>query len=258
MSYATVAYIPPDSECTRAFIRNIIRFKPRYPLLTYSDQPDAVTDRTIKNPELARHKGNRVAVHNMVFLEGLKMADELGLKRFIYLEADCRVGCDYWDEVLFKEAEQYPSAFACGTPAVFNTTSMPDHLAKPVRDYIARFTEATGLTVPVYPCSLRVKRSAMFLMGALTVFNTAIACDVFAGYKRDPITLARKIPAFDLHFGCRVQRLFSAKAPDKLPFLTKSYSSYKNHGLDYDQRIEALKGGRFVAVHQVKTAEDCL
>lgn len=255
MSYATLAYVPsiprlhPD-----AFLRSLSAYKTRYPVILYGEDQEL----KIPDPAPAKLSKNKVAVNNLVFLAGLGIAQTNGIKRFIYLETDCRVGCDYWDEKMFAEAEPHKDSFAVGSPAVYNRKAMTRLQEQTIDSYCKSYENAVGIPVANFQAKVPRPIGCWFLMGAGCVYSTAIAADIFLGFERDMADKAVQKPAFDLFFGMRCVQLFGINAPKKLPFLTCSFSSYGTKVSTEEERIRWLKEKRFCLIHQVKSNNDCL
>lgn len=258
MSTAILAYVPdiprlyPD-----AFLRNLNAYRTDSPVILYScGRRDGCE--LIPDPTPIKSSKNRVAIHNLVFLAGLRIAQEKGFKRFIYLELDCRVGCDYWDREILADSDQHRDMFVSGTPAIYNRAAMTGAQKAYTDEYCGRFTKDTGFTVPVFPSKNKRPIGCVFMMGAGAVYNTAVAADLFMGFERDSMSKASKTPAFDLFIGMRCVQLFGLHATKKLPYLSRSFSTYSNKFTTEKERIEMLKSGRVVLTHQVKSNTDCL
>lgn len=257
MKYAILAYVPPARLNSEAFVRNLKHYKTKYPVVWYSEEPGPYIV-PIPDPTSIKLSKNRVAIHNRIYLHGLEIAQKMKLKRFIYLESDCRVGCDHWDEAMFNEAEPYKDMFASGTPGVYNSKAMPHAQEISVQHYCARYTSATGFKMPVFEAKTPRPTGCLFIMGAGAVYNTAIMADLFMGFERDANQKAIQVPAFDLFIGMRCAKLFGPNAVNKLPFLTRSFSSYGSKINSESDRIDMLRTGRSCLVHQVKGNEDCI
>lgn len=258
MSNAILAYVPdiprlhPD-----AFLRNLNSYKTESEVILYSCSKRDGCE-LIPDPTPIKSSKNRVAIHNLVFLAGLKIAEQRGVKRFIYLELDCRVGYDYWDKAMFDEVKDCRDMFMAGTPARYNRDAMPGKQKFHTDQYCALYEEATGFKVPVFPSKVKRPLGCVFLMGAGSIMNTAVASDLFLGFEKDSISKASKTPAFDLFIGMRCVQLFGVNATMKLPFLMKSFSTYGNKVNTEKDRIEMVKSGKWALVHQIKSNNDCL
>jgi hypothetical protein len=258
MSTAILAYVPniprlyPD-----AFLRNLKAFKTDSPVILYSCSKQEGMEE-IPDPTPIKLCKNRVAIHNLVFLAGVKIAQRENIKRFIYLELDCRVGRDCWDRDMLVEASQHKDMFVAGTPACYNEVAMTHAQSVSATQYIHRYTESTGLPVPVFPPKTKRPIGCVFIMGAGAVYNTSVMVDLFMGFERDINSKAKNVPAFDLFIGMRCVQLFGPRATNKLPFLTCSHSTYSNKFSTEKDRIEMLKSGKACLIHQVKSDTDCL
>lgn len=258
MSTAILAYVPNLPRLyPGSFLRNIRAFKTESPVILYScSKQDGMEE--IPDPTPIKLSKNKVAIHNLVFLAGVRIAQRENIKRFIYLEMDCRVGRDYWDREMFNEAAQHKDMFVAGTPACYNQPAMTPMQKAFISEYIGRYTDASGRTVPVFPAKTKRPIGCVFIMGAGAVYNTSVMADLFMGFERDINSKAKNVPAFDLFVGMRCVQLFGPRATNKLPFLTCSYSTYSNKFNTERDRIEMLKSGKACLIHQVKSDTDCL
>lgn len=257
--YATLTYLPPARLNRDAFLRNLLAFKHEYPIIFYSDEPQPGLDVVpIPDPTSIKRSQNRVSIHNYVYLQGLKIAQDRGLKRFLYVESDSRAGHDYWDKRIFDEAEPYKDMFAAGTPSIYQEKSMQTPQLNSVLLAANRYKAATGFSVPMFNAKKPRPLGAWFIMGSCAVYPVAISADIMMGFERDMHQKAIKTPAFDLFIGLRCLQLFGAKAVQKLPFLTSVFSTFGNKINTEQDRIEMVKSGRYSLVHQIKSNESCV
>ena len=257
-NYATLCYVPKiDRLNYAAFLRNIRAYKSTYPIIFYSDEPEEGWH-TINDPSPVKKSANRVGIQNLAFLEGLRIAEQHKLTRFIYLELDCRVCRDGWDADVFAEAEQYKDMFVSGTPARYNMDKATPAQSAYIKEYTDSYTDATGFKVPSFKAKLGRPLGCLFIMGGGACFNAAVTSELFMGYERAVMEKAVKAPAFDLFIGLRACQLFKEKAVTKLPFLTSVFSTYSNQINTEKQRIEMAKSGRWSILHQIKSSDDCL
>lgn len=258
MNKAILAYIPDVSRMhPESFLRNIRHYKTDIPIILYGENSSQV-DVTIPDPAPVKSSKNRVGIHNLVFLHGLEIAQKKRIDRFLYMELDCRIGCDHWAEKMFEEVEHRRDMFMAGTIACYNTKAMKPAQAKAAQDYCSEYTKATGFKVPVFEAKQPRPVGCVFIMGGASIFNTAVASDIFLGFERDLHQKAIQKPAYDLFLGMRTAQLFGANATNKLPFLTCSFSSYGSKINTEAERIEMLRTGKVCAIHQVKTNNNCI
>lgn len=258
MSYCTFAYYPPVHRLNpEQFKRNVDNFKSTHPVIWFSDEP---LDGMIKiaDPSPIKKSANRVGVNNLLFLEALKIAEREGIKRFCYLESDCRVCYDGWDGVLFEQAEKYPDMFCAGTIAVYNRHKFTPLQSKWVDAAIADYTSHTGFKVPEFKSKSARPLGCLFIMGGGAVFSAPIMSELFQGYERMLYDKAVSSAAFDLHIGLRCYQLFKERAVQKLPFLPACFSTYGNRINTEKDRIAMARSGKFAVVHQIKSSDTCL
>lgn len=258
---ASIAYLPTrESLNAQAFLFNLGHYKTRHPVLFYSDA-DVEGCHRIDNAEVLKGHRNRTAIHNYVFLSGLKMALERGLDRFIYLEPDVRVGCDDWDGKIFREADEFtcPDGMVCaGTPCIWNASEMPITMREAVNQYMNRYRKASGFAPPAFHSrtkdfQTRPGNNCLFIMGAGAVYDVPAMMKIFHKAMDNPMVYATQIQAFDLHIGLWCARAYGSGAIDRMPWLRSIWSGYKDKVYDQQQREEMLVNGKVCLVHQIKT-----
>lgn len=258
MKKAILSYVPPHERLhPESFLKNLRHYKTDIPVILYSDKPqDGMLP--IPDPTPIKVSKNRIAIQNLVFLSGVEIAQKQDIERFLYLEADCRIGCDFWAEQMMEEVETNRDMFCAGTPAIFNSKAMTHAQEIAAQHYCLRYTQVTGFKVPVFEAKTPRPVGCVFIMGAGSIFNTAVAADLFLGFERDKMQKAMDKPAFDLWVGLRCVHLFGPNAVNKLPFLTRSFSSYGSKINSEQDRIDMLRTGKACLVHQVKSNVDCV
>ena len=76
------------------------------------------------SPSLTGTDTNRMAVNNLVFFTGLRIAANKGFTHVLILEHDCRVGTAGWDEIIWQEfLSKNPEAIMGGSLVAFNPCS---------------------------------------------------------------------------------------------------------------------------------------
>lgn len=259
MNVATLAYVPSHHRLNpEAFLRNLNHWKNSHEVILYSDNPHDSSVLEIPSPDAIKASSNRVAINNLLFLQAVKICEQRGIERFIYLESDCRVCRDGWDGDMFNEASRYPDMFAAGTPAQYNRKKMPDSQKSAIDAAVSGYTRDTGFSVPSFDSRAERPLGCWFIMGGGAVYSTAIASDIFLYYEKDLASKAVQDPAFDLKFGLRCYQLFREKAVNKLPWLKCVFSTYGNKINTEKERIEMAKSGRWATIHQIKSNNDCI
>lgn len=204
LSCAVVGYIPraniaPKVCSPQAFVENITRFKTRYPCVFYTDGKWDIAEVTIRDPEPIPNRDaklkngwpNYFVLNNLIFFTGLRIALARGFTHIIYLEADCRVGRDHWDEELFDFHFRHPVPLVCsGTAVAFNvcTAGRDPHIRW--RNWVNEQKAIPGyeaLKCAVYGWrgqsttdnSPMPERPTVFVNGALGVYDTAWLKKIF-------------------------------------------------------------------------------
>lgn len=262
MNVCTVAYLPPKSwGCSVAFHDNLAKYPTRYPLVLFSeaaqDWPAATringSPEILKGAKMDNGQANKFAINNLVFLTGMRVAIKNGFTHAIYLEADCRVGVPGWDALVFEEAFNIGRPLIIGgTVAVYNPCNHNMRAARRWEELVARNVRRN---VPIatygYKGAADHHPSCVFTNGALTVLDLAWIGRLF-DLSNTP-TLARNLPPWDMAIGMRIWEMFGVEAYDVVGHLTTVYSGYGDVLTTEAERIQMLRDGKVVAVHQVKT-----
>lgn len=261
MTAATLVYVPKlDRLWPRFFLQNIGHYSHEYPIMFFSDYNKGKYSDFIHipSPDPLKKSKNKTACQNYLFIHALRIARDAGLSRFIYLESDCRVGCDNWDKLMLDE--WVDGSVVMGTPNLFNTTDMPRVHWPRIESYLADYTAATGLPVAQFLANPKTRKlgSCMFMMGAGAIYDTAKTLELFPGFDSCISSYACRTAAFDLHIGLRLFQMHSIAALDKMPFLARSFSGFGNKVLNLGQRVERLRTGKSCLIHQYKEKSDLL
>lgn len=260
MKLCALAYLPPKAfGCSKVFAENLDQFPTKYDLLTYSeseDWPGAVrlkgNPEQVKNTTFQDGRPNPFAINNLVFFTGVRIAQSKGYTHFIYLESDCRVGRKDWDEVIFEEYFNLGKpTLAAGTLACYNPNNFSLLAAKRWAELVSK---NISRNVPIatygwkgaaekFPC-------CVFPNGALGVYDLAWMGQLFD--LNNTMDVAKCHTAWDMAFGVNIWKLFEEDSYEVLGMLQSVFSSYGDVLTTEEQRLQWLREGKFVAVHQVK------
>lgn len=257
--------------------------------LSLKASPDALVphDHNFTLPNGAR---NTFALNNLVFFAGLKIAKERGLSHILYLESDCRVKGKHWDAKLWNQFFKHPLPAVCGgTPVVYNASNAgPLALARWL-DYANRNTRRnfpikTILPVPpaIYGFRGASERddTCVFVNGAGGIYDVQWMTTFFPEAVNDPTSvqqvdntrpngfwanrLAAPSPppvvvtagathAWDFAIGQEIWKRFKEDSYDLVVNLPAEYSSYGDVITTEQDRLQMLRDGSCVLVHQVKS-----
>lgn len=290
MTYKPVVagYIPPPSfgHHGKSFLDNLERFPSRHPIIKYSDHPWPGCE-TIPSPEIGKDHANRFAINNLAFFFGLQLLFKTNYTHVLYIESDSRVGAQYWDEIMFNEF------FSSGVPALFGGSLVcynpynagrraAGHFERLVCKYNTRRNFPVAGRVPFVPSSWQscgfgdvpkdglelphphyVKAfghkgaadatgSCVFPNGSLSIFKVGFLRDLIG--KVSVVKVATESAPWDMEIGKRAWAIYGDSVYNFAAQLTSSYSSYGNVISTEAERLELLRSGRCVAVHQVKSA----
>ena len=256
MKLGTVAYVPPPGICSsEAFMANITRFSAKYPLYIFSDSSINNPSRVIKSPEMVGRKP-AWALNNLCWFRGLEMARDAGLDYFCYLEVDSRVGCKWFDDVVFTEYfERYPNGIACaGHPVAWDTSSGGREFAMRIVAEAFAFQEATGVPVSFY--SSRDPRDcsggAYYCNGSGAIYETKALLNIFSGFDISIEDYSRRLTAWDLAIGKFLWNYHGPRAVEHIGWLSRTISCFGDCILKADERKALLLSGKCSIIHQVK------
>lgn len=232
-------------------------------MILYSDDDWGKDVIRIKSPEFLKgatfddgpHRGkpNPFAIHNALFLAGLKMCKEHGATHACYVEQDCRVGRPGWDDVIFDEY------FNLGRPCIVAGTCSVYNPASPGIDGLRRFYKhfstppKHGIPTAAFGWlgASTLGPSCIVPNGALAVYDMAWITGMFDVERQ--ADMATQNTAYDLAIGTKIWDLFSEDAYDVIGSLGSIYSGYANIVTSEEVRRELLTSGKVVAYHQEKT-----
>lgn len=260
---AILAYLPPphygNAEVFRA---NVLKFKTEVPVVFYSDHPypDVIP---IINPEVAKDrlrngKVNKFAVNNAIFFTGLKIAHSKGLTHFIYLEEDCRVGCDHWDGQMLKEFfAARPHRPIGGSVVCYN----PCNAGREAYDVWTAFVEKNNTRknhpIPTYGWqgAAEGNGSCVFVNGALGIYSVSYLMELFGfgNEVKNSVQTAGDSRPWDQESGFKMWERHGVDAYNQLVHLKCIYSSYGNILSTEEERMDMLRSGKCCGVHQIKS-----
>jgi hypothetical protein len=266
MKLAVVAYIPPPTYgCATTFYENLMRHKPKFPLLLYSDHPwdgairlkvspDQI--RLMQEAKVRRTAFNKWTVNNAVFLTGMALAKREGYTRVIYLESDCRVAGENWDERIFDE--YYGLGRPCigaGTLACYNTCNFSREAAMRWSKLVAGNVKR-NMPIATYGWVGAANKhvSCVFPNGALSVLDVNWISDLFNNLE-NTVQTADDSTAWDMALGQKVWDLFAEDSFEVFGMLHSVFSSYGDVLTTEAERLQWLREGKYCAVHQCKSNE---
>lgn len=262
MKFCTITYLPPAVKFPTAdFKANLQKHKTRYPLICFSDSAQDIPDLIqIPNPE-PKGGGSYKPwfVNNRIFLTAVSIALKNGYTHFCYLEADCRVGRDYWDEVLWNEFCDYPMPIVTGGSMVAYNPCNADRAAA-IRwlELLKNNTSPSKLPIAHYgwKAANLGTGACVFCNGALGVYSVSEMARLFDLTKTT--TEAAKSNPWDQEIGFRMWERYGRDVYYLVGHLVSIFSGYGNVLSTEEERLHWLEQGRFVAVHQVKGVDNTL
>lgn len=262
MKLAIIGYVPPPKlPAAEVFLKNVREHhKHTHELLLYSDHkwPDVIPLKA--NPEAFRDmtgrdgRPNPFSMNNALFFTALKIAIAHKVTHLIYLESDCRVGVDHWDELIFEQYFQSgkPSIIG-GTTAVYNPCS---HSLKAAKRWEALVARNTRRNVPIatygWKGAADNSGSCVFVNGALGVYDVAWMQKLFD--LSDIATLCSQSTAWDMAVGLELWKIFGPDVYDVVTHLDCIFSSYGDVLTTESQRLEMVRNGTVCAIHQCKSS----
>jgi hypothetical protein len=266
MKLGIFGYLPPPTfPGVAAFRKNIERYKTLAPIEWYSEYDYPGTIRLKGNPEVAKgsrfgntNETNPFAVNNVVFFTGMRIAWKKEYTHVIYLEADCRVGRDHWDGAMWEEY------FGCGRPVIGGGTLACYNPCNYSRLASLRWSELVtqhngnkrNVPIATYGWLGAAVKGPTFLFpnGALSVIDLAWLSRLFN--LEDTFNLAKGVTAWDMAIGTKIWEKFAEDTFDVLLHMKCIFSSYGDLLTTEAERLQMLRDGTCVAIHQVKSEAD--
>jgi len=243
---------PPHIGFPESYIHNLNAYKHKFPLILFSDYKWDIGEIHIGNPEAAKSPKNRWAVNNALWLTALKIVDQGKYSHVIFMEADSRVGCDNWDEVMWKEyVKLNPRPPIAGSAVIFNAFGAGLAAAKKYEQFFTK-NKRKLIPIPSYGATGSAEKSEprVFVNGSVAIYDMGLMRELFV-FDKSQIQQALNITAFDFVIGQRLWDAYGMNSYDKIHNLACSYSSYGNILTTEDMRKQWLINGDFVAIHQV-------
>lgn len=253
MKPAVLAYVPPPKLLNAdVFLANIQKFKIGTELLLYSDHNYPNTIR-IGNPDTLKHPTNRFVLNNSLFITALRIARSQQITHVLYVEADSRVGQDHWDEQIFEEyCNASKDLIAGGSCVVYNPCN---HSLGATKAWMNFMKSNTWPEYPI-PCygwksASDATGSAVYTNGSLGVYSMEWMEKIFN--LEDPVKTARESLPWDQQIGVTAWKMLGEKAYEKFLHMVTVFSSFGDVLSSEDERMNLLRNGEIVAVHQIKS-----
>lgn len=262
---AVVGYVPPSIKNLNpeVFLRNLEKNKPDAELLLYSDfpypgviqlkgRPDEMIPEDVRFPDGTK---NTFALNNLLFLTGLLVAKKHDVTHMLYVECDCRFGRPGWDSVVFEQYFRWPvPAVAAGSAVCYNPCNAGREGEERWYQFISQ-NRRRNFPIPTYGFkgAAMGDGSAVFVNGALGVYDMSWLLRMF---KLDQTAqYAQEIFAWDFMIGFKLWKEFGLQAYDMVAHLPAVFSSYGDVLTTEEERLEMLRSGEVVAVHQIKSSK---
>lgn len=209
--------------------------------------------------EVAKTAKNRMAVHNIVFLAGLRIAANKRFTHVMILEQDCRVNVAGWDNIVWREfLSKNADAISGGTLVVFNPHSYNRQAADNFETLLTSSRANRLLPMPVFGTAAPAQHrdSCVFPVGAFSIHRLDWLLKTFPealGTPRQYIELAQSIKVWDYEIGTRLWNEFKEEAYHKVVNLESIYSGYGNIMCSEEERKRWLQEKMVVGIHQIKS-----
>lgn len=259
MQFATIAYLPPRGRFNSdSFFRNLEAWPPKHPLLLYTDDPSwgpSWAVHIVQNPESYRNR-YPYSVNNAVFLMGLLLAIQQGIEFFLYLESDCRVRGDNWDDTIWQDFQTWKNPVAWGSPIIYNQSQNGHDNLKAATELAWTYQKETGLAVPQYGAWPGAgKDLCLYPNGAIGIYHTQTIAKIFPNATTRFHEEVASMIAWDVSIGAGLWRIFHEDIFNRFAFSRVTYSGCGDSLVTAGGRRYMLESGSKVAVHQWKGTE---
>ena len=262
---AILLYIPFINEGVKKSLDNLFAYKrsaKNIDLIIFSDTDlnyfNNLDCKFIKIPKIQAMKNSGYMAAQdkyalIAFLYGIQIAENHNLDRYFYYEWDCKIGCDYWYDILWDEFLNWPhEAYMVGTPVLKYPLSKIGNFIQNSSEYIYNYSKNTGV-------SMVVEQHGPFCLytnGALTIYHTQKIKEMFANelflIDKNILTFTDKIRAWDYESGIRLFKKYKQDAFKYVGWLNSSYSGCGDLYYNQKQRQNMLDTKLKCVIHQYK------
>lgn len=254
---------PPPNEYASAavFLENIRRYRTHHDLILYSDYdygPDVIrlkaSPTMVKGANYPNGKPNKFAINNLAFLSGVRIAQAHKIDYVLYVEADCRVKGDGWDEVVFGEfLKAGEDKLIGGSIVCYQPCNKDRAFAKAWRAFMAKYAESK-FVIPCYGGigASEQQEPAVFPNGALAIYKVDFIDQVY-DLSQSTVNTASARTAFDYDCGRELVKKYGPDCFKYLVHLDSVYSGYGDVLFTEKDRQELLQSGQVTACHQIKS-----
>jgi hypothetical protein len=291
MKIGIIGYVPPPTyPGAQSFLANMQKFKSKHETFFYSDHvpygfhylrpPEGTSSHAIR-------ENQKWAINNAIFSAGIRLAVMCKFTHIIYMESDCRVWGDGWDDKIFTEYFDLPfPAIAAGSLVSHSCVNGGHVFYERFSDMIGRNRrEKREHLIPIYgipnpppegkfpdPSQNIIKpgqavgnkeverfKPAVYPNGALGVYSVAWLAELFGidggtgKFKPEKSNMDIMLGwAWDHMIGIRLYDRFGPEIFDVVAHMNTVFSSFGNRLSTEASRLQLLRDGKAVAVHQVK------
>ena len=251
------SYFPPVTyKGMYRFLRNIDQNAPSSPTVFFSDTGHNRSmvgkwSRSKHSAEILRSWNASSIIGSEAFFGVAREVLHSGATHMLWLEADCRVTKPGWDEDILSEFVCKRGACCGGTPVMWNAFSVGGRFDSAVLSFAARHLELSGIP-PAFEGGM-YESTSIYPNGALAIYSIDELLSLF-GWKAfvDPASCTKEITPFDHAFGLKMFERYGESVLDMIAPVSCSYSGCGDKRVSEAQRIEMVKSGSKVAVHQIK------
>lgn len=231
------------------------------PVVVYSDtELDIPSKYNVKFVKIDKIPDMNAGIHERSnkysfwsFVDGLKIARDLGWDYFFGYEWDCKVGSDYWYDTLWQEHLSWPyDPIVTGTPVMKCPSLCSGNMMMGTTDYRYNYAKQCKVDMLVEDIS----DFAIYTNGALTFYNTDKTIGYFSsevnGLITDKSNHVNQTGPWDYCLGVRIMKDLKENAFKHVGWLPSSYSGCSDNFYSQDQRNYMLKSKMKVAIHQYK------
>lgn len=254
---------PPSLVKSKSFFENLRNFPAKHELIVYSDHNYSAEwmgcYKLNGNVEIAKTTANRMAVQNLIFFTGIRIAASRGFTHVLILEHDCRVGVDGWDDVIWQEfISKNRGGLMGGSMFVMNPCSFNRKAAEKFEEFSAKDRKKRLVPISVYGSNNASERrdSCVFPNGAFAIYRMDWLLKTFpeiTGSPQQYISLAQTVRTWDQEIGMRLWSQFNEDSYDKVVSLESIYSGYGDVLSSEEERKQWLQKGRVAGIHQIKS-----
>jgi hypothetical protein len=245
---------PPGVGHTEVFLKNLRDFPPHNRVFMISEHPwPGVTK--IVNPVSLVGKDYQ-KIYNLLLVESLRIARKEGYSHMLYLETDCRVKGDDWDDRIYTEFLEHKQAILGGCLAICGDLTSPafnSQFTKLTNKYNSNDSNGVKRNWPIIrQGNYRTNHPIVFVNGAPAIYEVKAILEIIEEEQKQN-NLAQ-VKVLDADLGWMIGRKFGIlESFNKIVHLPLVLATGGETIIPFSDRTSQLTDLKVAAIHSIKT-----